>query len=634
MSVGTGYSESYSYDSFKRAQSVTRTIDGRNYTTSYQFHTANQVTQMTYPSNRVLNIGHDSKGRVTSVGSYLSSVTYDGIGRVTGTTLGNGVTEGYGYDANRMQLTSQTGTKSGGPANGLMNLTYGYQATAGQMGAGSTGGNAGQLMSISGTIGAVTESAAYIYDNLGRLVTSNQTSNGSTAQRRFAFDRWGNRTGMWDAVSGGNQIQSITLQQSSGVPTNRIASVTAGSTVNYVYDAAGNVINDGAHSFTYDSENRIVSVDGGSTATYAYDQSNQRYKKTVGSTVTHYIWQGSQVIAEHNGSTGALIVDYIYSRNRMIAKVTGGLPLTNYVLSDRLSVRLMLNVSGNVVGRQGHLPFGDNFAESGAQEKHHFTSYERDGEDGFDYAVNRHYTQSVGRFIQVDPYSGSARMDAPQSWNRYSYAHNEPVDQIDPLGLDSGNPEYCGPWRQDCDHIIPQPGFSMILDAHMPYQPGAGVYDGRPISDWHPEPRPSQPNPCADRYRRFFGNIGLYRNMAIQLRTEVVFLVALSAYESGWLDNHNFGLHNLFGVTNAGRNNLRYRSFQAAADDWIRRFGQYVSGTETMQQFIEGLRKVPPNGYNNVNPDYDNTLRSMVNTVERIAERCGIDLTTPLGPPS
>src|ERR1044071_3283843 len=156
-----------------------------------------------------------------------------------------------------------------------MNLTHGYNATAGQMGAGTTPGNAGQLMSISGSIGAVTESAAYTYDDLGRLVTSNQTSNGSSAQRRFAYDRWGNRTGMWDAVSGGTQIQSITLQQSGGAPTNQIASVTSGgSSVNYAYDAAGNVTSDGAHSYGYDSVNRIVSVDGGSTATCAYDQAN------------------------------------------------------------------------------------------------------------------------------------------------------------------------------------------------------------------------------------------------------------------------------------------------------------------------------------------------------------------------
>ncbi len=108
---------------------------------------------------------------------------------------------------------------------------------------------------------------------------------------------------------------------------------------------------DGVRSYGYDSENRIVSVDGGATATYAYDASNQRYKKVTGGATTHYVWQGSQVIAEHNGSTGALIVDYIYSGSRIIAKVTGGLPVTNYFLSDRLSMRVTLDTSGNVAGR-------------------------------------------------------------------------------------------------------------------------------------------------------------------------------------------------------------------------------------------------------------------------------------------
>jgi RHS repeat-associated protein len=418
-------------------------MDGRIYTTSLQFDTANQVTQMTYPSNRAINIGHDSKGRVSSVGSYLSSVIYDGIGRLSGTTLGNGVAEGFGYDATRMQLTSQTATKNGGPTNGLMNLTYGYDAAAGQMGAGSTAGNAGQLMSISGTINQTPESAAYTYDDVGRLVTSNQTSNGSSAQRRFAYDRWGNRTGMWDAVSGGTQIQSIALQQSGGVPTNQIQSVTSGSTVNYAYDAAGNVTNDGAHSYSYDAEDRIISVDGGSTATYAYDQSNQRYKKVTGGATTHYIWQGSQVIAEHNGSSGASIADYVYSGSRMIAKAAG--LTTQYFLNDRLSVRLILNTTGNSTGRQGHLPFGEDFGESGTQDKHHLTSYERDGESGIDNAVNRQYSQSIGRFNRPDPFTGSYSPSKPQSLNRYSYVTNDPIGSTDPSGLDSFAPGTSGP---------------------------------------------------------------------------------------------------------------------------------------------------------------------------------------------
>ncbi len=226
--------ESYTYDSWNRLASITRSIDAVNYTTSYQYGAGDVRSRITYPSGRVVNINRDSTGRLSSLtdgvgANYLSGMGYNAAGQVTGLTLGNGVMETYGYDANRLQLTTQTATKSGGPQNGLMNLTYGYQAAAGQMGAGTTTGNAEQLMSISGTINSTTESAGYTYDNLGRLVTSNQTSNGSSAQRRFGYDRFGNRTGVWDAVSGGTQIQSITLQQSGGAPTNRIASVTSGS---------------------------------------------------------------------------------------------------------------------------------------------------------------------------------------------------------------------------------------------------------------------------------------------------------------------------------------------------------------------------------------------------------------------
>lgn len=211
--------ESYTYFSYGRLASITRNIDGINYTTSYQYGPGDLRSQITYPSGRVVNINRSSSGRLNSLtdgagANYLSGIGYNPAGQVTGLTLGNGVAETFGYDANRLQLTSQTATKSGGPQNGLMNLTYNYQATAGQMGPASTAGNAGQLMSISGTINSTTESAAYKYDYVGRLASSNQTSNGSSAQRRFSYDRWGNRTGVWDAVSGGNQIQSVVLPQS------------------------------------------------------------------------------------------------------------------------------------------------------------------------------------------------------------------------------------------------------------------------------------------------------------------------------------------------------------------------------------------------------------------------------------
>ncbi len=179
-------------------------------------------------------------------------------------------------------------------------------------------------------------------------------------------------------------------------------------------------------------------MDGCATAQYAYDPSNRRYKKVTGGATTHYIWEGSQVIAEYDGSIGAVTAEYVYFGSRMLAKVASG--VTQYFLSDRLSGRMALDTSGNVTGRQDHLPFGEDFGEGGSQEKHHFTGYERDTESGADYAVNRQYSPNVGRFHQTDPYGGSSSPVDPQSWNRYSYSDGDPVNGVDPLGLFSYAP--------------------------------------------------------------------------------------------------------------------------------------------------------------------------------------------------
>jgi YD repeat-containing protein len=408
------FQESYSYDSVNRPSSVTDVIDGKSYVRSYQYNSAGQTTQITYPSQRILPIGYDNFGRLASVGStgsnpagFMNSITYNAAKQVSGFTLGNGVAEAFGYDANRLQMTSQKATSPGGSTGNLMNLAYGYSAAAGQMGSASTAGNTGQLVSVSGSINGVTESASYTFDDMGRLTTSAQASNGVSAQRRFAYDRWANRIGVWDATSGGSQIQSIGLQQSGGAPTNRITSVTTTGTVGYVYDASGNVTNDGLHSYTYDAEDRLVAVDSGATGQYAYDAGSHRVKKTALGATTHYLWEGGQVLSEHDGSSGYVVQEYINAGGTFVAKVN--VNGTFYFLRDVQSERLRLDASGVVTGQLGHLPFGEDFGESGAQEKHHFTTYERDAEDGADYAVGRQFWNGTGRFAQADkaPNGGS-----------------------------------------------------------------------------------------------------------------------------------------------------------------------------------------------------------------------------------
>jgi hypothetical protein len=50
--------------------------------------------------------------------------------------------------------------------------------------------------------------------------------------------------------------------------------------------------------------------------------------------------------------------------------------------------------------------------------------------------MHRRYNRWWSRFDQPDPYDGSYDLTDPQSFNRYAYVQNDPVNFIDPSGLD------------------------------------------------------------------------------------------------------------------------------------------------------------------------------------------------------
>jgi RHS repeat-associated protein len=105
---------------------------------------------------------------------------------------------------------------------------------------------------------------------------------------------------------------------------------------------------------------------------------------------------------------------------------------TTYHHADYLSVRVSTDASGNKIGEQGHFPYGESWYAASTTTKFIFTTYERDGESGNDYAMARFYINRFGRFCSVDPVDGKSA--DPQSWNHYVYVRDNPVNLTDPSG--------------------------------------------------------------------------------------------------------------------------------------------------------------------------------------------------------
>ncbi len=123
----------------------------------------------------------------------------------------------------------------------------------------------------------------------------------------------------------------------------------------------------------------------------------------------------------------------------------------NYVLSDiQGSTRAMMSNNGSssaVIARHDYLPFGEEIgaglglrstsqgygAADTNRQKYGLT--ERDDATGLDHTWWRKYENLSGRWTSPDPYNRSIDIADPQSFHRYNYTQNDPVNFIDPSGL-------------------------------------------------------------------------------------------------------------------------------------------------------------------------------------------------------
>jgi RHS repeat-associated protein len=406
------------YDALGRVTASRQTTDGQDYTFSYSYDRAGNLTSQTYPSGKVMVSEYDSAGRLAGVkrqgGSYYAGAAasdstnrlqYSAHGAVSALRLGNQLWEHTTFNTRLQPVQIGLGTSATDSSKLQLDYTYG------------TTNNNGNVLSQTITLPGLTLTQSYTYDELNRLKSAQEQS-GSSWKQTYLYDRYGNRT--FDAA---NSTYPAPLTNPSINQSNNRLSEGQG----YAYDLAGNLTSVPNQSFAYDAENRLRSASGGNS--YSYDGNGRRVKKVDSSGTTVFVYN----------AVGQLIAEYTSSA----VQGSGG---TSYVTADTLGTpRVMTDNGGGVKARHDYLPFGEEVGAIGGRSsqqqyvidavRQKFTGYERDMETGLDYAQARYYASAQGRFTSPDPLLSSARATSPQTWNRYAYVLNRPLSLVDPSGL-------------------------------------------------------------------------------------------------------------------------------------------------------------------------------------------------------
>jgi RHS repeat-associated protein len=292
---------------------------------------AGNLTQLTYPDDRVVNQTWNGAGHLITVTdtSYhgqnvgyqymLPLSSYRPNGTPMGIYYGNGAANGW-YPNDRLQLVQHGVTRLGtafgtgsGPGTysgnvGLFNKQYCYGPSVSAPAPSLLpcpnfhSKNNGNILQIPDPLNGV-RAQTFTYDNLNRLASF--TNGDGSMHQSYTIDPWGNLT------------QSGTLSFTPTYGTNNQISASDGAK----YDAAGNLTSFNSPKFTgsyvYDAESRITNVNSGG-ATYVYDAEGKRVRKNAGGAWTEYLYFNGQPIAEKN-SDGSWS-DYIFANGQRIAR--------------------------------------------------------------------------------------------------------------------------------------------------------------------------------------------------------------------------------------------------------------------------------------------------------------------------
>ena len=274
----------YAYDQHGRITNKTQAIDTTSLPVAYHYNAQGQLDQITYPSGKVIGYSY-SNGQISQLTVdgvvVLNNISYDPFGPVTGWDMGagqspNSISRLYDLDG---QLSSYT------LAGATKQLSY------------ANTGNITSLLEVSNPANDQT----FDYDGLYRL--TDYSGLGDT--HVYGYDANGNRTAQ--VINGTGYGYSLETDN------NRLQSVAGPTAKTYGYDALGNTISDGLHTYNYDARNRLTGLGTGIGAgiSYGLNGLGQRVAKSIPTIDPNSLSGDANNDGSVNAADYSLILDHI-----------------------------------------------------------------------------------------------------------------------------------------------------------------------------------------------------------------------------------------------------------------------------------------------------------------------------------
>ena len=314
--------------------------------------------------------------------------------------------------------------------------------------------------------GVPLNSLAYTYDLLNRPAARNADTFGYNGRSEVTFALvQPAHTNRYEYDNIGNNRWTTLNDVETTFTANALNQYTAISNLvqscNPVHDLDGNMLTNGAWSYTWDAKNRLTGVasNGIPVVTNAYDYMNRRVTKTTAAKVTDFIWDGWNIVAEiavdrQTGETN--LTRYVWgldlSGTLQGAGGVGGLLAVSLngtwhfpLFDNNGNITAYVNEQSTVVAEYTYDAFGRTIVQSGpmADAFHHrFSTKYFDAKTGLYYYGYRFYLPELMRWLNRDPIEESSGV------NLYTYIDNDSVNAADYVGLlkiwyDSTGKEIC-----------------------------------------------------------------------------------------------------------------------------------------------------------------------------------------------